>query len=50
MQKQESNLQDCRDLKNEVGISERDFDLGQVLNVESTPEEERIVLRKLDFV
>lgn len=38
------------DLKREIEPTGGDFDIGQVLAVESTPEEERKVLRKLDFV
>ncbi|RMJ28833.1 Allantoate [Aspergillus sp. HF37] len=36
--------------KNETEYSTRDFDLGQVVNVESTPDEERTVRRKLDLL
>ena len=38
------------DLKRHVEPLGHDFDLGQMLAVQSTPEEERKVLRKLDFV
>lgn len=41
---------DDNDLKHDVAPSNRDFDLGEMLAIESTPEEERRVLRKLDFV
>lgn len=37
-------------LKSDVEYSARDFDLGQIVNVESTPEEQRKVLRKLDLL
>ncbi|KAJ5110563.1 hypothetical protein N7532_001098 [Penicillium argentinense] len=37
-----------RDYKREVDLSSQDVDLGQILAVESTPEQERRVLRKLD--
>lgn len=38
------------DLKRDVSTSGQDLDLGQMLAVQSTPEEERKVLRKLDCV
>lgn len=41
---------DENDLKRDLDPTSHDVDLGQVLAVESTPEEERKVLRKLDFV
>ncbi|KAJ5198674.1 uncharacterized protein N7498_007791 [Penicillium cinerascens] len=41
---------DENDLKRDVETTGHDFELGQVLAVQSTPEEERKVLRKLDFV
>lgn len=51
MQKHESqsNAQDQECLKNEE-TSARDFSFGQILDVQSTPEDERIVLWKLDLV
>lgn len=36
--------------KNDTEYSTRDFDLGQIVNVESTPDEERTVRRKLDYL
>lgn len=42
-------MADENDLKHEVPPN-RDFELGEMLAIESTPEEERKVLRKLDFV
>lgn len=41
---------DENDLKHDLEPSANDFDIGQMLAVESTPEEEKGVLRKLDFV
>lgn len=41
---------DENDLKRDIETAGHDFDLGPVLAVQSTPEEERKVLRKLDFV
>ncbi|KAJ5979818.1 hypothetical protein N7481_007116 [Penicillium waksmanii] len=37
-----------RDLKHDIEPSRHDVDIGQMLAVEATPEEERAVLRKLD--
>lgn len=50
MAKHESNVPDERDLKKEVELSDREIDLRQMLNLESTPEEEQKVLRKLDLM
>jgi hypothetical protein len=36
--------------KHDTEYSTRDFDLGQFVNVESTPDEERTVRRKLDYL
>ncbi|KAJ5281964.1 hypothetical protein N7478_007336 [Penicillium angulare] len=41
---------DENDLKHDIEPPSHDFDIGQMLAVESTPEEEKKVLRKLDFV
>jgi hypothetical protein len=38
------------DLKRDVSTLGQDLDLGQMLAVQSTPEDERRVLRKLDCV
>ncbi|KAJ5618504.1 Major facilitator superfamily domain general substrate transporter [Penicillium herquei] len=43
-------MTDENDLKHGVESPGHDFDIGQMLAVECTPEEERKVLRKLDFV
>lgn len=50
MEKNDVNLQGEADLKNEIKTPSRDVDLGEMLEVQSTPEEERKVLRKLDSV
>ena len=44
------NMPNENDLKQEIQASSHDVDLGQILDVQATPEEERKVLQKLDFV
>ncbi|CAI7576580.1 unnamed protein product [Penicillium pancosmium] len=41
-------MSDERDLKHDIEPTRHDVDIGQMLAVEATPEEERAVLRKLD--
>lgn len=41
-------MSDERDLKHEIDRARHDVDIGQMLAVVATPEEERTVLRKLD--
>lgn len=41
-------MSDERDLKHDIEPARHDVDIGQMLAVEATPEEERAVLRKLD--
>lgn len=43
-------MQDEKGVNNEVKASVGNFDLGGILNLESTPEEERKVLWKLDLL
>lgn len=43
-----SKMSDERDLKHDIEPARHDVDIGQMLAVEATPEEERAVLRKLD--
>jgi hypothetical protein len=50
MEKQEHSMQDEKGLDNEVKASVGDFDLEAIANLESTPEEERKVLWKLDLL
>lgn len=50
MEKHEHSVQDGKDLDNETKTSVRDFDLGAIVNLETTPGEERKVLWKLDLL
>ncbi|KAJ5910649.1 hypothetical protein N7504_005292 [Penicillium tannophilum] len=43
-------MADEHDLKHHVDPSGHDFDIGQILSMQSTPEEEKKVLRKLDMI
>lgn len=48
MEKHEYGTKD-EELKTEIKATGRDVDLGQMLSVQATPEEERKVLRKIDL-
>lgn len=50
MEKNDVNLQGEVDLKHGIKTPSRDVDIGEMLDVQSTPEEERKVLWKLDTV
>lgn len=50
MQKVELNKKDEGCLKHNAEVSGKEFDLGRILTVESTPAEERKLLWKLDLV
>lgn len=50
MEKPEHSVHDEKTLDNEEKNSVRNFDLGEIVNVESTPEEERKVRQKLDLL
>lgn len=43
-------MADEHDLKRHVHPADHDFDIGHILSVQSTPEEEKKVLRKLDMM
>lgn len=43
-------MADEHDLKQHVNPSGHEFDIGQILSIQSTPEEEKKVLRKLDMM
>ena len=50
MEQQAFDMQGKTNLNDEVKTSSHDVDLGLMLDVQSTQEEERKVLQKLDFV
>lgn len=50
MEKHEPNMDEKKSLDYEAMASVRDFDLGAIVNLQTTPEEERKVLRKLDLL
>jgi len=43
-------MADEHDLKRHIDQDGHDFDIGHILSVQSTPEEEKKVLRKLDMM
>lgn len=50
MDKVEHSVHDRKNLDDGEKTSARNFDLGEIINVDSTPEEERKVRQKLDLL